>query len=117
MSTIDDVEHDDGEEGGAEEVSTLEGDAGTTARSISYEDVNIDLTAGYKPTIVVSLVVAASFVLLGGVVPGLDGGGGGMTAMTYTVVVWGFIVGVLGFVYEYWIGRNQATAGTDRAGR
>lgn len=95
----------------SERSSTLENgrddESGTSARSLSYDDVNINLTAGYKPTIVVSLVVAVSFVLFGGVIPGFAGGGGGITTMTYTTIVWGAIVGSLGFVYEYWIGRNQ----------
>lgn len=96
-------------------VSTLEttekSEDTTRVQSISYEDVNINLTAGYKPTIVISLLVTVSFVLFGGIVPGLDGGGGGVTLMTYTVAAWGLVVGVLGFVYEYWIGRNQAITG------
>lgn len=99
----------------SEDISTLSGDGeaesesgSKTPRSLAYEDVNLTLTAGYRPTIVVSLVVAASFVLFGGVIPGMDGGGGGMTTMTYTIVLWGIVVGSLGFVYEYWIGRNQS---------
>lgn len=96
-----------------EDVSRLDDGADGSAastRSLSYDDVDINLTAGYRPTIVVSLVVAVSFVLFGGVIPGFAGDGGGMTLMTYTVVIWGAIVGVLGFVYEYWIGRNQKAA-------
>lgn len=98
----------------SEKTSTLENEEGngpeTSTRSLSYDDVDINLTAGYKPTIVVSLVVAVSFVLFGGVIPGFAGDGGGITVMTYTILVWGAIVGSLGFVYEYWIGRNQETA-------
>ncbi|PSQ02799.1 hypothetical protein BRC94_00680 [Halobacteriales archaeon QS_5_70_17] len=96
---------------GSDDISTLEGES-TGGRpegtpSLAYEDVNLSLTAGYKPTIAVSLVVAVSFVLFGGVIPGMDGGGGGMTTMTYTIVLWGIVVGSLGFVYEYWIERNE----------
>lgn len=98
----------------SEKMSTLENEEGdepeTSTRSLSYDDVDINLTAGYKPTIVVSLIVAVSFVLFGGVIPGFAGGGGGITTMTYTVVVWGAIVGSLGFLYEYWIRRNQEDA-------
>jgi hypothetical protein len=82
----------------------------STAGSIAYDEVNLSLTTGYKPTIVVSLVVALSFVLLGGIIPGLAGSGGGMTTMTYTIVGWGIVVGSLGFIYEYWIERNQTLA-------
>ena len=99
------------------DVSTLDerdgNGTGASARSISYDDVNINLTAGFKPTIVVSLVVAVSFVLFGGIIPGFTGDGGGITVMTYTVVIWGAIVGVLGFVYEYWIRRNQRATVSD----
>lgn len=97
---------------GSDEISTLEGestggDGGETTPSLAYEDVNLSLTAGYRPTIAVSLAVAVSFVLFGGVIPGMAGGGGGMTTMTYTIVLWGIVVGSLGFVYEYWIERNE----------
>lgn len=99
---------------GSEDISTLEDDGAAggksgaeTGPSLAYEDVNLTLTAGYWPTIAVSLTVAVSFVLFGGVIPGMDGDGGGMTTMTYTIVLWGIVVGSLGFVYEYWIGRNQ----------
>jgi hypothetical protein len=95
----------------AEQTSTLEteeeDEPRTSTRSLSYDDVDINLTAGYKPTIIVSLVVVVSFVLFGGVIPGFTGDGGGITVMTYTVIVWGAIVGSFGFVYEYWVGRNQ----------
>lgn len=112
MSRTDDDERSETEPPeGNESVSTLDEDGtGTTARSMSYEDVDINLTAGFRPTIVVSLVVAVSFVAFGGIIPGFAGDGGGITVMTYTVVLWGAIVGVLGFVYEYWIRRNQEAA-------
>lgn len=105
---------------GSDDVSTLEEGAedpvdeeAPAAESLAYEDVDINLTAGYRPTIVVSLVVAATLVVLGVVVPALQGDAEGVTAMTYAVVLWGAIVGSLGFVYEYWIRRNQRARGRE----
>ncbi|WP_336346066.1 hypothetical protein [Halalkalicoccus ordinarius] len=95
----------------SEKTSTLENEEGdkleTSTQSLSYDDVDINLTAGYKPTIVVSLIVVGTLVVFGGVIPGFEGDAAGITTMTYTVVVWGIIVGSLGFVYEYWLRLNQ----------
>lgn len=75
---------------------------------LEYDDVNMTLTAGYKPTIVVSLATIVSFLLLGGVLPPLWGtGDGGYTLFTYTSILWGVVIAALGFVYEYWIRANQ----------
>ncbi|MFC7009486.1 hypothetical protein [Halalkalicoccus salilacus] len=61
----------------SEKTSTLENEEGnepeTSTRSLSYNDVDINLTAGYKPTIVVSLIVVGTLVVFGGVIPGFEG--------------------------------------------
>lgn len=77
-------------------------------RELSYDDVDINLTAGYKPAATVAFATLASLVLLGGGLPIHWGAGdGGYTLLTYTAPLWGVMIVALGFVYEYWVEKKE----------
>lgn len=85
-----------------------EGQSSAPGEGLSYEDVDINLTAGYKPAATIAVVTLASLVLLGGGLPiHWESGNGGYTLLTYTAPLWGVVVVALGFVYEYWVERKE----------
>lgn len=70
---------------------------------VSYSDVEIQRAAGLKPMLVTAGVVLASWILLTGLPFYWQTGDGTLTLFAYTSVLWGVVIIVMGFVYEYWV--------------
>ncbi|SEH18080.1 hypothetical protein SAMN04487967_3606 [Natronorubrum sediminis] len=70
---------------------------------IAYEDISFTDQPGFKPMIVIGSLVIISFILLAGLPQYAEPGDGEFTLFTYTTVVWGLVIVVLGFAYEYWL--------------
>lgn len=88
--------------------------------TLTYDDVDPTATAGFKPMVVIAAVTLVTFFLFGGGLPIYwVQGEEGYTLFTYGSVLWGLIVIASGFVFEYWVERNekQAAGRTQTAGR
>ncbi|MFC7157171.1 hypothetical protein ACFQPA_17190 [Halomarina halobia] len=70
---------------------------------IGYSDVEIQRSAGLRPMMVTAALVLISWILLTGLPIYWQSGDGELTLFTYTSVLWGVVIIVLGFVYEYWV--------------
>ena len=76
--------------------------------SVSYDEVDVSTSAGYKPMITIAFLTIASFFLFGGGLPIYWGEGEGYTLLTYGSVLWGITVIALAFIYEFWVERNES---------
>lgn len=83
-------------------------------RNLSYDDVDISVTSGYKPMIVIAVLTIISFFLFGGGLPIYWGDSRGYTLFTYGSVLWGLTIISLGFIYEFWVERNETANETEQ---
>ena len=74
-----------------------------TTSNLEYSDVEIQRSAGLRPMLVTAGVVLVSWIALTGLPFYWQSGNGELTLFSYTSVLWGVIIIVMGFVYEYWI--------------
>jgi hypothetical protein len=70
---------------------------------MEYSEVEIQQSAGLRPMLVTAAVVVVSWIALTGLPFYWQTGDGELTLFSYTVVLWGVVIVVMGFVYEYWI--------------
>ena len=76
--------------------------------TLTYEEVDVTTAAGFKPMIGAAVAIVGSFFVLGGLPFYWTGGNGEVTLMAYTMALWGIIVIATGFVYEYYVERNES---------
>lgn len=81
-----------------------------TKGGVTYEEVDVSTSAGYKPMITIAFLTIISFFLFGGGLPIYWGEGEGYTLLTYGSVLWGITVIALAFIYEFWVERNEETS-------
>jgi len=74
-----------------------------TVSEMEYSEVEIERSAGLKPMLVTAGIVIVSWIALTGLPFYWQTGDGELTLFSYTTVLWGGIIIVMGFVYEYWI--------------
>lgn len=74
-----------------------------TVSEMEYSEVEIQRSAGLKPMLVTAGVVIVSWIALTGLPFYWQTGDGELTLFSYTTVLWGVVIIVMGFVYEYWI--------------
>ena len=79
----------------------------TDAGAVGYEDINFRNQAGFKPMIGIFALILISFFLLVGLPMYSEPGDGTLTLFTYTSVIWGIVIIVGGFVYEYWLTKTE----------
>ena len=82
--------------------------------NLSYDDVDISVTSGYKPMIVIAALTIITFFLFGGGLPIYWGDSQGYTLFTYGSVLWGLTIISLGFIYEFWVERNETANETEQ---
>lgn len=58
--------------------------------------------------IVIASLTIVTFFLFGGGLPLYWGESEGYTLFTYSIVLWGISVILLGFTYEYWVEKNES---------
>lgn len=94
----------------ATDSSATERQTGTSSSetTLTYEEVDITTTGGFKPMIGAAATILISFFILGGLPFYWTGGTGQVALMAYTMVLWGIICIVTGFVYEYYVERNES---------
>lgn len=85
--------------------------ASSSKTTVTYEEVDVTTAAGFKPMIGAAITIVGSFFLLGGLPFYWTGGEGEVTLMAYTMALWGIIVIATGFVYEYYVERNDGAEG------
>jgi fatty acid desaturase len=76
--------------------------------TLTYEEVDITTTAGFRPMIGAAATILVSFFVLGGLPFYWTGGTGQVTLMAYTMVLWGIVCITTGFVFEYYVERNES---------
>lgn len=92
-------------------------DVSSSETTLTYDEVDITTAAGFKPMIGAAATILISFFVLGGLPFYWTGGSGQITLMAYTMALWGIIVVGTGFVYEYYVERNEsATAESEERG-
>lgn len=70
---------------------------------VSYDDVSFTDQAGFKPMLGIAAAVLISFFLLVGLPFYSEPGDGELTLFSYTAVLWGVVIILCGFAYEYWL--------------
>lgn len=70
---------------------------------LTYEEISFTDQPGFKPMIGIGSIVVISFFLLSGLPMYAEPGNGEFTIYTYTAVLWGLVIIVCGFLYEYWL--------------
>ena len=80
-----------------------ESDSTQVTSEMEYSEVEIQRSAGLRPMLVTAAVVVVSWIALTGLPFYWETGDGELTLFSYTVVLWGVVIVVMGFVYEYWI--------------
>lgn len=74
---------------------------------LSYDEVTITTTAGYRPMIGVTAAVVIPGILLTVYPIYFHDSGGGVTLLTYTGLLWGVIITLAAIVHEYYVTKNE----------
>jgi len=74
---------------------------------LTYDEVTITTTAGYRPMIGVTAAVVIPGIILTVYPIYFHDPGNGVTLLTYTGLLWGVIITLAAVVHEYYVTKNE----------
>jgi hypothetical protein len=78
-----------------------------TDTDLTYDEVSIATTAGYRPMVGVTAAIVLSGIVLIGYPIYIHDAGDGVTLLTYTGLLWGAIITASAMVHEYYVTKNE----------